>query len=860
MSSFIPYDKLSKEQKMATDNILSWYHNSDSSQVFSLAGYAGTGKSTLIQTVVSMIKSESRYNVNVKYLTYTGKASIVLSIKGLPTTTIHSFMYIPEGSVVEDDGQEKLLFTKRDYISNDIVLLIVDEFSMVPDWIWDDLLSFGVKVLAVGDPGQLPPVAGNKNELSRDGNYDVILRTIHRQAEDNPIIQLSRKVREGKPIKFGMYRDSKGVGKVAVIPYNRVKDSMFLKASQILTGFNTTRRNLNNKIRGMLGFSDPLPEKGDKVICTYNNWDKQCKGRVLGDTGYQTVSLVNGLLGYCEDDLRNVDEVHKRFRMDFRPEFFANNYYSNLLVSICPFYNQKEDLRSLYYADEFPNQFDFGYAITVHKCISGDTYIGTNRGLEKIKDVLPSDLKEQEYRNFKHPIYTQYGKKETSHAFFSGEEDTYIIKTRMGLELECSERHPIQIMNNKGEKEWVKAPNLESGMRLPIPLGLNISSSGLVKTEEIGFDMGNSDSRIPKVIDESLAELLGALTSDGFYNDKVDYRVEFHKTYKDYFNLIRSKVIDIFGVSVTSRNLRKNYPNSFYFHNKKVRSFLERCGLDYSTAPDKKIPWVILRSPINIQKAFLRALFSGDGCADKTSSVRFRTSSKELSEQVQLLLLNLGIVCKREVTELEDENHNDTWCVSIYSNQIEKFRDDIGFIIEYKQRRLEKHKKGIMRMWGDIPGGKYYCNELRNELRQRGKNYPEAKSIGRLLSSVINNRFKLFNRHIDDILNSILYETPSLTWFKDRHKENIFYDEIVSIERGRSKVYDVTVPEYHEFITNGIVSHNSQGSQWGKILLYNEKLPSYSSRKHMKWLYTGVTRAEDRLILVTKKDGYGIYG
>ena len=147
--------------------MLDWYFNRDA-QVFTLAGYAGTGKTFLINHVVRdcfcLVPEES-----VFFVTPTGKAATVLIQNGTPAGTIHSLIYRKEEvkeEFVDEDGvvtvKEKLVFKKRASISDEIKLLVVDESSMVSDDTVQDLLSFGVKCLFSGDSAQLPPVSGKK--------------------------------------------------------------------------------------------------------------------------------------------------------------------------------------------------------------------------------------------------------------------------------------------------------------------------------------------------------------------------------------------------------------------------------------------------------------------------------------------------------------------------------------------------------------------------------------------------------------------------------------------------------------------------------------------------------------------------
>ena len=70
---------------------------------------------------------------------------------------------------------------------------------------FEDLKSFGVPILAVGDHGQLPPVRGTFNLMEKP---DIRLTKIHRQAENDPIVRLSILAREEGQIPFGQHGDA----------------------------------------------------------------------------------------------------------------------------------------------------------------------------------------------------------------------------------------------------------------------------------------------------------------------------------------------------------------------------------------------------------------------------------------------------------------------------------------------------------------------------------------------------------------------------------------------------------------------------------------------------------------------------
>ena len=197
---------LTAGQILADKLIEDWFLHS-TRQTFVLAGYAGTGKTTLLKHVVcetlQLVPDES-----VAFVTPTGKAATVLIRSGIPATTLHKLIYqsIAEEQEIELNGKkitvEKLSFKRRESIDKGIKLIVLDEASMVSDEILYDLTEFGVKILLCGDNAQLPPVEGFNGFLQTP---DYTLTAIVRQQQGNPIIRLSEMAREGKYIPYGNF-------------------------------------------------------------------------------------------------------------------------------------------------------------------------------------------------------------------------------------------------------------------------------------------------------------------------------------------------------------------------------------------------------------------------------------------------------------------------------------------------------------------------------------------------------------------------------------------------------------------------------------------------------------------------------
>lgn len=312
-------------------------------QIFRLFGYAGTGKTTLARYFAEHVDGQ------VQFAAFTGKAAQVLRSKGaLNARTIHSLIYRPRGEEQVEDattGKTSINPTfslNRQSPVSRAKLIIVDECSMVDEQLGRDLLSFGTPILVLGDPGQLPPISGGG--FFTDHEPDYLLTEIHRQARDNPIIRLALDVREGREFMRGDY------GTAQVIGREDVTQELVLQADQVLVGRNQTRRRYNKRLRELKGFSATFPQAGDKLVCLRNDPNKGLLNgslwKVMTSSRETIKPGINLLVSPEEDDPdRGVAKI-KLLKQVFEDE-------------------NPEDIP--WSARKRYDDFDFGYALTVHK-------------------------------------------------------------------------------------------------------------------------------------------------------------------------------------------------------------------------------------------------------------------------------------------------------------------------------------------------------------------------------------------------------------------------------------------------------------------------------------------------------------
>ena len=224
-----------------------------------IAGYAGSGKSTLIKFIVQALDVDPERDVS--YVAYTGKAASVLQAKGCQNaTTAHKLLY--KARLTKDGNYNYFPVDSIDYR-----VVVVDEISMLPKVMWQRLLTHNCYILATGDPGQLPPVDKDEDNHVLDKPH-IFLDEIMRQAQDSEIIRLSMWIREGKPLASFPCAGQQ----VQIFTQSQVVSGMYEWADQMLCATNNKRNEVNHYMRELKGFGSE-PCAGDKIISLHNHWD-----------------------------------------------------------------------------------------------------------------------------------------------------------------------------------------------------------------------------------------------------------------------------------------------------------------------------------------------------------------------------------------------------------------------------------------------------------------------------------------------------------------------------------------------------------------------------------------------------------
>lgn len=316
---------LTKSQQLALDTFLGQIEGGDS--LLSLSGAAGTGKTTLIDSLVERLAGLNQVTV----CTPTNKAAQVLQTKGIDAATFFKKFYILEGK--KQRGQKPRFISCRKHLEEIAArkggrwedyepllpdgklartdVLIIDEASLVTSFRIREMQKMCRVLILVGDHNQLPPVGDQEYPAGVFGSlrHSAELTEIMRQDEGSMILALANELRAG------------GTKVDKMLSHFEPQESfvsLVRDGAQMIAFTNKERQRINHVCRRVLGFTQPYPQPGDRMVVTNNFDDNLINGTVveIADFIWDQVShlativlrLENGRLFSTRTDLRSFIE------------------------------------------------------------------------------------------------------------------------------------------------------------------------------------------------------------------------------------------------------------------------------------------------------------------------------------------------------------------------------------------------------------------------------------------------------------------------------------------------------------------------------------------------------------------------
>src|SRR6266568_2236481 len=282
-------------------------------------------------------------------------------------------------------------------------------------------------------------------------------------------------------------------------------------------------------------------------------------------------------------------------------------------------------------------------------CISVDSLLRTSDGLKPLGRLLNSPPLGE---NFTHDqVFDGTGYSHALVAQDNGPAEIYSIETELGFRIGATYNHALAVVDDAGEIVWREAQDLRDGDWLVIVkgghLGLDRSLSPL------GPQHPNATRiRVPSEMNAELSELLGYM-ADGCTSSGGRFIITVGTVDIEVMERIRILMDRIFGLA--PNRITEGEGGGYVdiqFQSRDLVRWMERLGWVKGSSPNAFVPSEVLGGSAETARAFVRGLFEGDGHVHSGSGYPcLSTTSPRLANEVQQLLLALGMVARRTKTD-----------------------------------------------------------------------------------------------------------------------------------------------------------------------------------------------------------------
>lgn len=285
-------------------------------KLVTLAGSAGTGKTTLIRKLRDCLVEGYRYDPfseefmfsaeerDVIVATPTNKAAQVLCKKGIDAATFFKTFYLLQEEVKDERNKNKPIFIScRRWVEDQLSqhketrqellhqlegkgkaaeadVLIIDEASLLTHKRIREMQAMCKTLVLVGDHHQLPPVGDREypEGYFTEIDHTAILTEIMRQAEGSAILGLADELRRNGPRVENLVDSFEPAGSFL---------DLIRGGAQVIAFTNKERQRINHVCRKILGRNSPVPVAGDLVLVTNNFSEELINGTVVEVVGFE---------------------------------------------------------------------------------------------------------------------------------------------------------------------------------------------------------------------------------------------------------------------------------------------------------------------------------------------------------------------------------------------------------------------------------------------------------------------------------------------------------------------------------------------------------------------------------------------
>ena len=478
-------------------------------------------------------------------------------------------------------------------------------------------------------------------------------------------------------------------------------------------------------------------------------------------------------------------------------------------------------------------------ARVVGECFVKDTLVLTDHGLTTIQDIKRGDK-----------VYTQDSLERVNELYMMPKRELLKITLENGIENIVTKSQKFKVLTKDWRFEWKEAQNLTEN-------DFVVLKSDYPEIKHL-VKLKTTKASQPQYLNENIAYLVGLFISDGWisedYSKKKLPRIGFcgglnreitekvSSIFRQEFNYNPTIEVKSYQlISKKGKNSNKQY--SVRINRKTINEFfVSNFSLKGVNAFTKKIPQQIFNSSTNVIFAFISGLIEGDGSIHKNRNmIHYGSISQKIINQLMILLQHQGIFSSKHVSKNLKERYvngrkitdrHPFFYLEIHGSDAVELSANLNLVSPRKKMLAQKlsadevTKRNAWSQYDVIPyagenifgelsdqhlGGGWY-NDANGEKFRSGIKYPEGCKI----------------RYPKDLKTKSLHITQIKQWgIKEKldriasglnkfieHvlQEKISFLKVSSVEKIEAQeTFDIEVENDHEFIANGMVSHNCLG-------------------------------------------------
>ncbi|KKT96118.1 MAG: cell division FtsK/SpoIIIE [Parcubacteria group bacterium GW2011_GWA2_45_15] len=456
------------------------------------------------------------------------------------------------------------------------------------------------------------------------------------------------------------------------------------------------------------------------------------------------------------------------------------------------------------------------------KTCAKDTYVFSENGMLTFEELCPLPLNSEV--NYSLRVATRDGIETTSKNYNNGMCDFFKITTREGLSIEVTDEHPLWVIED-GSMRWKNGGGIGIGDYVAISRGSKLFG----ELEKIDFTPSLNKTnkareiKTPTTMTESLGLFMGLLTADGGLT--IGHRVVYTQMEGEVLDIYTGLLKELFGITapIVAKSGQSNKAKDVIVNSKHLKEFLAHLGLTSARAQEKDIPRSIRQSRPEVIRAFIQGLIRNDGHVSRLKGLEITLANKTLLQQLQITLLNFGIVSSIHRKKVKYYEDNVYWRLTIYGGEFVTYAKEIGFLTTGEENRAKQvlalhrntNKNNIPTLSPILKKLSLMYRRMFARLTNKGWLYQQNSPVPKYAFNNLKSYANGDRNPSYDALEKILgfYEPLSdSNQYKEvlKIKENAFYwAKVSNIEETVGEGYDFEVPGSHSFVGNGFVNHNS---------------------------------------------------